>query len=355
MIKHFGNRSVFAIATALSLIAHIALAAMFIESDDAAQIAGGQVMSIAVMGDGAFDQLLAGEINPNLQKKFQEPHTSSPELQPVETRKMINEKPFEALKDLPKDPNILISQMALTQTQSANNKSEPVEIKTASILSYSAQHSSALTLENKQQVREKIDSNVPDVLASTRNKEEIARSAKPSDAIEAHSMSDLIPIPQFRPSEDYKRKVETASLAPQQPVKKTNKTTRKPISGNDGKNQRNTKKGSLNGKAEKGGAGANKQGNSKSAGSGNITNYKGKVRRKIARRFNPRSKPAKRDAVVSFTIAKNGRAQSIRLARSSGNAKLDRAALSAVKSASPFPSLPSGNSNLAFHVQLNAR
>ena len=69
MIKHFGNRSVFAIATALSLIAHIALAAMFIESDDAAQIAGGQVMSIAVMGDGAFDQLLAGEINPNLQKK----------------------------------------------------------------------------------------------------------------------------------------------------------------------------------------------------------------------------------------------------------------------------------------------
>lgn len=365
MIKNLGNRSVFAIAAGISLIAHISLASIFVERDLDAQIEGGSVVSVAIMGDGSVDQLLAGEIDPNIQKKYQEPNAPLTELQAVETSEPLRENPTEALKVLPKELAMLEPQNIAPQSQDTiptqeihvEPKPEPLEIKTASIFPQIAPQNAVQTLQSAQIIAKNIDSNASEILESFSDTASIAQSAKLDEPIEADKISDLVPIPQFRPAEDYQKQVQTASLAPQQPVKKVKKksSVSKPASGNGGKNKSNVKKGTSSGKAEKGSIGSSKRGNSKSAGNANITNYKGKVRRKIARKFNPRTRPAKRDAVVSFSISKNGSAQSIRLARSSGNAKLDRAALSAVKSASPFPSLPSGKSKLAFHVPLNAR
>jgi protein TonB len=370
MIQNLGNRSVFAIAAGISLIAHISLASIFVERDLDAQIAGGSVVSVAIMGDGSVDQLLAGEIDPNAQKKYQEPNAPLTELKAVETSEPLRENPTEALKVLPKDLAVLEPQNIAPQSQdiiptqepNVEPKPEPLEIKTASIFPQIAPQNAVQTLQSTQIIAKNIDSNASEILESSSDRESIAKSVKVTDLIDADKTSDLVPIPQFRPSEDYQKQVQTASLAPQQPAKKVKEplakkksVVSKSASGNGGKNKSNVKKGTLSGKAEKGSTGSSKRGNSKSTGNGNITNYKGKVRRKIARKFNPRTRPAKRDAVVSFSISKNGSAQSIRLARSSGNAKLDRAALSAVKSASPFPSLPSGKSKLAFHVPLNAR
>jgi len=75
-----------------------------------------------------------------------------------------------------------------------------------------------------------------------------------------------------------------------------------------------------------------------------VTNYKGKVRRKVKRRFKrPRgSGNSGKDAVVRFVLSSSGAVRSVKLVRSSGLPKLDKAALAAVRRASPFPKPPNG-------------
>lgn len=386
-MSNSGNRWLFVVAGAVSLTAHLSLASVFMETDDAAKIAGGSEFSVAIMGDSSVDQMLSGELNPHAPKEYQEPSSSSSELAPEKVFDTLPVKPVESLKEVTKDfvedvamltPQTLerqVQDMSPREELSAQStpaaaqliqqentvedkdisqelnqlQSEKVDVKTAAILPQITQQSIVQTLDRNQIAHENKLNKKPETLQAKTINESLVQSQKSAEQLEADTDSDLIPVPQFRPLEDYKKKVQTASLAPQQPIKRV----KKPLSGYDGKNKSNAKKGALDSNSKKGSSASTIRGNSKAVGNGNITNYKGKVRRKIARRFNPKTKPAKRDAVVSFTIASNGSAKSIHLARSSGNAKLDRAALSAVKRASPFPSLPSGKSTLAFHVALN--
>jgi len=81
---------------------------------------------------------------------------------------------------------------------------------------------------------------------------------------------------------------------------------------------------------------ATQQGNSAAA-----TNYPGRVWSKLQR--GRRSSSAGRGtAVVSFRIAPNGSLAAVAISRSSGNARLDRAALRHVRRAAPFPAPPAG-------------
>ena len=382
-MSNSGNRWLFVLAGAVSLMAHLSLASVFMETDNAAKIAGGSEFSVAIMGDSSIDQMLSGELNPHTPKEYQEPSSSSSELAPDEVRETLSAKPVETLKKTTKDVPVLTPQMLKQQVQTMSPReelsarptpeavkliqqkntvedndlpqdlepiqSERLTVKTAAILPQITQQNIVQSLNSNQVAPENKLNETSETLQTKTTIESLVQSQKSAEVLEADVDSDLIPVPQFRPLEDYQKKVQTASLAPQQPIKRV----KKPLSGNEGKNKSNAKKGTLDSNSKKGSSASTKRGNSHAVGNGNITNYKGKVRRKIARRFNPRTKPAKRDAVVSFTIASNGSAKSIRLARSSGNAKLDRAALSAVKRAAPFPSLPSGKSKLAFHVALN--
>ncbi len=383
MTSNSGNRWLFVLAGAVSLMAHLSLASVFMDDDNTAKIAGGSEFSVAIMGDSSIDQMLSGELNPHAPKEYQEPSSSSSELAPDEVRETLSAKPVETLKNITKDVPVLTPQMLEQQVQTMSPReelsvqsapeaaqliqqkntvedydlpqdlepiqSERLTVKTAAILPQITQQNIVQTLNSNQMAPENKLNETSETLQAKTNIESTLQSQKSAEVMEADTDSDLIPVPQFRPLDDYQKKVQTAALAPQQPIKRAKKS----LSGNEGKNKSNAKKGTLDSNSKKGSSASTKRGNSQAVGNGNITNYKGKVRRKIARRFNPRTKPAKRDAVVSFTIASNGSAKSIRLARSSGNAKLDRAALSAVKRAAPFPSLPSGKSKLAFHVALN--
>ncbi|MEM7753438.1 MAG: TonB family protein [Pseudomonadota bacterium] len=93
---------------------------------------------------------------------------------------------------------------------------------------------------------------------------------------------------------------------------------------------------------------ASQQGNNAAA-----TNYPGQVWSKLQR--GSRSGSAGRGtAVVSFRIAPNGRLAAVAIARSSGNARLDRAALTHVRRAAPFPAPPPGAKtrfNFTFEVR----
>lgn len=380
-MMHSGNRRIFILAAGLSLITHIALATIFIDKDDEAQIAGGSAVSISVMGDGSIDQVMAGELNPNDVKPHQDPSEETSQLEPLkpeetsidqsheeavlEAKPMAQQvettTPLEEHKSKPLKSKITSISPAQTLTASEID-AEKLELKTASIIQQSNTQGEIPLVQQDQMFEQDLREKPTEVMTAYATTEAVETVNKPLEQLEAQTPNNAVPVPQFRPLEDYQKQVKTASLSPNEPLKKIKKTnvkkkvkTKKATSGNKGKNKASVKKGTQTSKSKKGKVGSKKQGNSKTAGNGNITNYKGKVRRKIASRFNPRTRPAKRDAVVSFTIGKNGSANSVRLARSSGNAKLDRAALSAVRKASPFPSLPSGNTKMAFSVPLNAR
>ena len=82
----------------------------------------------------------------------------------------------------------------------------------------------------------------------------------------------------------------------------------------------------------------------KDAGDAAVSNYPGRIARKLNRSLRYPAGPAaahlRGDATVTFTIASNGKASGIGLVRSSGSDQLDEAAIETVKRASPFPAIP---------------
>ncbi|ESW86107.1 TonB family protein [Mesorhizobium sp. M0644] len=92
-------------------------------------------------------------------------------------------------------------------------------------------------------------------------------------------------------------------------------------------------------------------------GNAAVTNYPGKIRSKLVRAFNSTRTRATGTATVAFTVGSNGSVRSARLTGSSGVAALDKAALDAVRRASPFPPIPDGAGRSAwqFEVPLGIR
>lgn len=102
---------------------------------------------------------------------------------------------------------------------------------------------------------------------------------------------------------------------------------------------------------------AKKQGTSKAKGkqSGNAaaSNYPGQVMRKVSRVRRPKLR-AKGVATIAFHIGASGQLASISVAKTSGSAKLDQAALKVVRTAAPFPKPPSG-ARRSFSVKIRSR
>ncbi len=94
----------------------------------------------------------------------------------------------------------------------------------------------------------------------------------------------------------------------------------------------------------------------KRAGRAAMNNFKGRIQSHLARYKRKPKANARGTVVVSFTILSSGRATSIKLARRSGNSAVDKAALSMVRRASPFPRIPAGGPrSMRFSVPLRFR
>ncbi|MEQ3710427.1 MAG: TonB family protein [Tateyamaria sp.] len=93
--------------------------------------------------------------------------------------------------------------------------------------------------------------------------------------------------------------------------------------------------------------------NSAVAGNAAISNYVGQVMRKIQRVRRPPS-GVDASAIVTFRIAANGGLSALSIARSSGNAQLDRTALQMIQRAAPFPPPPPGADRL-FSIPIKGR
>lgn len=94
-------------------------------------------------------------------------------------------------------------------------------------------------------------------------------------------------------------------------------------------------------------------GQSAAAGNAAVSNYPGQVMRRISRVPRPRV-GSRGTAVVSFTIAASGGLSGLSIARSSGNAQLDQAALRMIRRAAPFPRPPAG-ARRSYQISIQGR
>lgn len=95
------------------------------------------------------------------------------------------------------------------------------------------------------------------------------------------------------------------------------------------------------------------RGTAQTAGNAAASNYPGQVMARLARVPKPKIR-ARGTATVSFSVASSGRLAGVKIARSSGSAGLDRAAMRMVQRAAPFPSPPPG-AQRSFSVRIAGR
>lgn len=157
-------------------------------------------------------------------------------------------------------------------------------------------------------------------------------------AIEPEPVKEAV-LPVTQP----KQQVKKAEQKKFEKKKIAKKETRKQLKRIAGKQLAALKKG--------GGAKGRQQRN---AGRAVISNYRGRVQSHLARYKSSPGNGVRGRVVVSFQISRSGGVRGVRLVRGSGNGTIDRAALSMVRRASPFPPIPAaGPSNMQFTVPVS--
>ncbi|WP_422002010.1 TonB family protein [Roseovarius mucosus] len=142
----------------------------------------------------------------------------------------------------------------------------------------------------------------------------------------------------------------TATATPRAAPKPDRKTAARATSGSNA--DQTATRGSMTGHETATAAteGRPKDHQSKTPGTAATSNYPGQVMRHLARVPRPRA-DTRGVALVQFSISEGGRLASVRVARSSGSTRLDRAALTVVERAAPFPAPPAG-AQRSFSVQI---
>ena len=293
-----GSKGLWLGAGTLSLLAHAAAAAILTmapaPAEEQALIAGGVVAEVAMLGNGTFEAVESGNPEDMITPETIQPDVTEPVSQAVAEIQPTEIEPEVTEVMSPTDPIV----------------SEPVEER---------------------------------VLPST----EVEIAAVPVPEIK----------PEIQPEEEIK---PVPDVKKEEPVKKAErkKPTEKPIrkAGERGKAKQNATRGEVDGSADvkTAAVGGQKKGNSSAAGNAAVTNYPGKVRNKINRAKRRVPGGDRGSVVVSFTVGAGGAASGIRVARSSGVAALDKAAIDSVQRAAPFAKIPeaAGKSSWAFNVPI---
>ncbi|MDX3927109.1 MAG: TonB family protein [Shinella sp.] len=289
-----GSRLIWGGAIVLSLLAHAGAAAILTmtpaEEQEEALIAGGVVTEVAMLGNGAFEEIETGNPDEVIRPEEIQPEEVEP-VQP-ETAEIVPQEvepmPVEPLDVQPVPP-------------------EPVE---------------AMEVPGSEVEIAAIP--IP----------EIKPEIQPEEKAET-----VQPVPE---------KKEPVKKAERRKKKVAQKA------GEEGRNRQSARKGQVDGVegVKSASLGGEKRGNSSVAGNAAVSNYPGKVRNKINRA--KRRAPGSGSVVVSFVVSSGGQASGIRIARSSGDSDLDQAAVDSVRRASPFPKIPeaAGRNSWPFSVPI---
>lgn len=175
-----------------------------------------------------------------------------------------------------------------------------------------------------------------------------------SERVEAEASDSAAVTRSLRPK---RRTAEFAAAhEPVQVAKPKPQPTAKPApraNTSPGNSERNAQAGEATGQRQAVARQSGTAGRQQAAGNAAASNYPGLVMRRLSRAGKPRVN-ARGTAVVAFSIAANGGLSSVSLARSSGSAALDQAALRLVRGAGPFPVPPAG-ARRSFSIQIKGR
>ncbi|OHV81324.1 energy transducer TonB [Ensifer sp. LCM 4579] len=279
-------------AIALSLLAHAGGAMLFERDEDEIRMAGGAAMEVALLGNAFEETVQAGDVSDVVEPTEATPEELTPsEIPPVE----------EAVEEVePTMPEVA---------------SEP--------------HSEVAPAE-------------ADVIVPTEEMPivEVAESAVVASVAPVET---VVPQPRPEPPKNVER-LETPEPK-KEPVKRKQVARKK--AGEAGSQSKTQVKGQADGVENAAASAATgAKGSARQAGNAAVSNYPGKVRRKLNRAFRYPAE-AKRQGLrgvahVRFTVTSDGGLAGVGIAKSAGSALLDEAALDAVRRAAPFPAIPAG-------------
>ena len=389
----------FCLALAVSLTIHGAVDVWLHDDEDPMKVAGSANAQIAIIGNATADMLVEGGefeaaqvapmaaayANPVEQTGVKPVAAVAPERPVVPPARAPQTSQLSMAAALPASdtatPIIAAAPIDVTDAErilstEAQPVTEPttVEAETSAARvenSPAAEQEPTQTEEQAQNRPETERIETPDAAAAKKPAAETKVSvSKPADPqkpptqpVEAATSAVPATAQPVKPAPDVKvqeiKPVETAALIrPIEPVAKpVEKPTRKKVEkpskkktakkGNKGSNKKNAKQGRAEGRetGRRDSAGNSKAGNRKGvAGNAAVSNYPGKVQRKLRRSVRypskARSKKLRGTAYVRFVVDSGGQVTASGIAHSSGSKVLDAAALATVRRAAPFPKIP---------------
>ncbi|OJF94349.1 cell envelope integrity protein TolA [Pararhizobium antarcticum] len=286
-------------AIAVSLLAHGGAATLFNpQPSEQAEVAGGEAMEVAVLGNAFEDVIEAGDPTEPLDPLEEQPE----EIEPIDA---------EVAEAVPEEIVPVQSEVA------AETPSDIPPVEADIILP--------------------ADEMPPVAVAEA----EVTATVPPVETVVPEKKPEQKPEPE---KVEKRKEIKKPEPKKQKPVKKN---ASRPKAGEAGAAVASQKKGQVDGaETAKASTSQGKKGAFwQQSGNASVSNYKGKVRSKLARAFRYPSKA--RQGVtgvpwVRFTISASGAVRGLTISKSSGSPILDEAALSAVNRAAPFPPIPEG-------------
>lgn len=323
-----------------SVAIHIAATGFFWDREPAIKVAGGEPVSVTMVGN-AFETLtLSGETSP-------EPTQPVEPVDPVEPQ------------DTPIEPT--------EQTEPVETPPEPVEQAEASEPQPTPPQP-VETAETPEELQAVEPSSDPDTAvtvappeaetppepeeAETEAAEEVApvepvepQAAEPAETAPIETAEAIEPEPEPVPDAPVPTpRPEYTPPPPRETVQRQPEP--QPQRGNEGRQEVSQQRGSSQGQTTTGAA-QQSSGSSRAQQAGNaaVSNYPGEVRSRLNRALRyPRGARGRvsGEVHVSFTVTASGGAAGISITRSSGSPILDQAAVETVQRAAPFPAIPAG-------------
>ncbi|ASP34291.1 hypothetical protein CHH27_14385 [Labrenzia sp. VG12] len=343
-------------ALVLSALIHAGAAALTLTKRPALEVEGGGPVSHAVLGQSPFNTVLAGTTaavaraepvppnpieQPSLPEKLQ--RALPPDADPQQPVQPTPSKPVVPASVPVTTPLPSSRQVAPLKATNVAGLAFPEKARPATQPASSVPTTSAKQPENLKEAQAALQPSeavrvenrttkavaVSDQKAAPTTVQKVAAAVSPQQS--ARTETEAVPPPPVKPAPPRRTPVTKTRTASKKPEKEAQKAKANTRSGAGGKSAQTTQKG-----------GSQKKGTRTSAGNSDVTNYPAKVHRKLLRAVRkPRSgRKARQDAVVRFTVARNGSVSAVRLARSSGSKPFDQAVLKAVRSAAPFPPIP---------------
>ena len=334
------------IAVLASGLVHAGAAAYLLaERPEQVEIAGSAAMEIALLG--SFEDVFAAG----------EPVPDSAIVEPVDT-------PDEAVQPRPA-PETEIRETPAEAVEPVQAEPRPAEV-TAPLAPQTPQPAQVLVpaeaIAPVERSAEAEPAAETEPAVTARAQISPVKTAEALAPVEEIVIPDDVPLPTARPQPP---KIRQAMVRPEKPrareaPRKKAETPPKQgrktqAAGQGGRAEQSTRRGEATGN-ERGRAAAQGTGSREQGAAGNaaVSNYPGKVARKLRRALRGVSRAARRSVHVHFVVTRNGALGSVRITQSSGSATLDKAALASVRRAAPFPPIPAaaGRSSWKFSVPL---